>query len=50
MNTDMIVSVCGDYVSVSGGYVSVQVHSQCSWPPRSVFMVHVVSVHAHPWQ
>ena len=30
MNTDMSV---------------FKVHGQCSWPPRSVFMVHMVSVH-----
>ena len=30
MNTDMSV---------------FKVHGQCSWPSRSVFMVHMVSVH-----
>ena len=25
----------------------LKVHGQCSWPPWSVFMVHVVSAHGH---
>ena len=46
MNTDM--SVFMGTMSVFVGAMSVfNVHSQCSWPPRSVFMVHVVSVHGH---
>ena len=24
-----------------------KVRGQCSWPPQSVFMVHVVSIHGH---
>ena len=53
MNADMSVfmgtmSVFVGAMSVFNYTVSVHgPHGQCSWPPRSVFTVHVVSVNGH---